>query len=204
MNLSRRLLLPLLCAGLLGASASAPPRVAPWGVDLHYVDSASKPGDNFYAFANGSWLKVAEIPPDRQAAGVALELNKLNEEHLRSLIAGLHTRTDLTAEEQKLRDFYDAFTDEKQIEARGLKPASDDLARIAAVATLEAARDNRAALPVGAVPHGTHRDDKDRTPISWLGQRVRNARRDIIAEDRGSRAARRTRATGRRCSRSRA
>ncbi|HYQ90045.1 MAG TPA: M13 family metallopeptidase [Candidatus Binatia bacterium] len=169
MNLPRRLLLPFLCAVLLGASASAPPRVVPWGVYLGYVDSAAKPGDNFYAFANGSWLKAAEIPPDRTAAGVSLELNKLNEEHLRSLIAALHTRTDLTAEEQKLRDFYDAFTDESQIEAKGLKPASEDLARIAALTTLEDVARAMATptLPVGG-PFGMGIDADDKAPDTYI------------------------------------
>jgi predicted metalloendopeptidase len=151
MNLPRRLPLPFLCAVLLGAPASASPRVAPWGVDLGYLDSAARPGDNFYAFANGSWLKTAEIPPDRPAAGVSLELNKLNEEHLSSIIAALHTRTDLDAEERKLRDFYDAFTDERQIETKGIGPASADLARIAALTTLEdvARAMSTPGLPVG-------------------------------------------------------
>jgi putative endopeptidase len=169
MNLPRRLLLPFLCAGLLGAPASASPRVAPWGVDLGYLDQAAGPGDNFYAFANGSWLKAAEIPPDRQAAGVGLELNKLNEEHLRSIIAELHTRTDLTAEEQKLRDFYDAFADERQIEAKGLTPASGDLARIAALATLEdvARAMSTPAFPVGG-PFRLSIDADDKDPDAYI------------------------------------
>ena len=171
MNLARRLSLPLLCAALLGASGSAPPRVPPWGVDLGYLDAGAKPGDNFYAFANGSWLKDAEIPPDRQAAGVSLELNKLNEEHLRSLIADLHTRTDLNAEEKKLRDFYDAFTDEAQIEAKGLKPASDDLARIAGLTTLEdvARAMSTPGLPVGG-PFAMGFEADDKAPDTYIVQ----------------------------------
>jgi len=169
MNLSRRLLLPPLCAVLLGASASAPPRVAPWGVDLGYFDTAAKPGDNFYAFANGSWLKAAEIPPDRQVAGVSLEMNRLNEEHLRAIITGLHTRTDLTAEEQKLRDFYDAFTDTSRIEAEGLKPAADDLARIAALATLQdvARAMSTPGLPVGS-PFRMAIEPDDKDPNAYI------------------------------------
>src|SRR6185295_4523601 len=110
--------------------ASTPPRVAPWGVNLDYIDRDAKPGDDFFTYANGGWLKTAEIPPDRPAAGAGLEMTKQNDERLRAIVADLHTRTDLTAEETKLRDFYDAFMDEKQIEAAGLKPAAKDLATI--------------------------------------------------------------------------
>src|SRR5437867_10386492 len=106
----------ILCATSLAVTASAAPRVPPWGLYLTYVDPAAKPGDDFYAYANGGWLKTAEIPPDRAAAGVGFELNKGNEQRLKTIIGELHTRTDLTAEEQKLRDLCDAFTDEKQIE----------------------------------------------------------------------------------------
>jgi predicted metalloendopeptidase len=169
MNLPRRLLLPFLCASLFGAPAFATPRVAPWGVDLGYLDVAARPGDDFYAFANGSWLKSAEIPPDRQAAGVGLELNKLNEDHLRSIIAELHARTDLNAEEQKLRDFYDAFTDERQIEEKGLAPASGDLARIASVSTLEdvARTMSLPGLPLGG-PFRMNIDADDKDPDAYV------------------------------------
>jgi len=106
-------------------------------VNLGYVDPAARPGENFFTFANGRWLRTAEIPADRPAAGVSLELTQLNEERLKSIIAELHTRADLTPEEQKLRDLYDTFTDVQQIEAKGLQPAAEDLARIQALGTLE-------------------------------------------------------------------
>ncbi len=136
MTHSRRIAL-LLSATLAAGTASASPRVPPWGVNLGYVDTSIKPGEDFFAYANGGWLKTAQIPADRPAAGVGLDLTLLNEERLKSIIAELHTRTDLTPEEQKLRDLYDAFTDERQIEAKGLGPASEDLARIQALATRE-------------------------------------------------------------------
>src|ERR1700704_1576672 len=90
-----------LCATVLAVPASAAPRVQPWGVYLDYMDSAAKPGDDFYAYANGGWLKTAEIPSDRANAGTGLEMVKANEEHLKTVIDELHTRTNLTVEEQK-------------------------------------------------------------------------------------------------------
>src|SRR6185503_9534779 len=123
----------VLCAAALAAAAS--PRVPPWGVYLSYVDPAAKPGDDFYVYANGGWLKTAEIPPDRPSAGAGLEMTLENDARLKTIIGELHTRTDLTAEEQKLRDLYDAFLDDKQIEANGLKPIDADLAKIAGLRT---------------------------------------------------------------------
>ncbi|HEU4335054.1 MAG TPA: M13 family metallopeptidase [Candidatus Eisenbacteria bacterium] len=134
----------MLCLALLAVTAlSAPaptaaePLIKPWGLRLEYIDKSVKPGDDFYSYANGLWLKTAEIAPDRGSAGAWTDSNIRAEERLKAIIAELHTRKDLTAEEKKLRDLYDAFTDEARIEANGLKPIEKDLAAIAALKTHE-------------------------------------------------------------------
>ena len=119
------------------AKKSATPQVPPWGVYLGYVDSSISPGNDFYSYANGSWVKTAEIAADRSGAGVWLEMGIQSEDRLKSIITDLHGRANLTQEERKLRDLYDAYTDGQQIESRGLEPASKDLAWIASLQTLE-------------------------------------------------------------------
>ena len=125
----------LMATGVLAAGAG--PAVPPWGVDLSYMDSAVKPGNDYFSFANGGWVKTAVIPPDRSYAGVNLELNKQNEARLQGIINSLVATPEaqLDANGVKLRNLYEAFTDLSQIEANGLKPASADLARIAALQT---------------------------------------------------------------------
>ena len=113
------------------------PQIKPWGIYLNYVDTAQKPGDDFFAYGNGGWLKTAKIPSDRSYAGVNLEIDKQNEARLKGLVHDLSTRKDLSPEETKLRDFYNAFVDQKAIDAAGLKPAQADLAHIAALKTPE-------------------------------------------------------------------
>ena len=113
------------------------PQIKPWGIYLNYVDTAQKPGDDFFAYGNGGWLKTAKIPSDRSYAGVNLEIDKQNEARLKGLVHDLSTRKDLSPEETKLRDFYNAFVDQKTIDAAGLKPAQADLAHIAALKTPE-------------------------------------------------------------------
>lgn len=130
--------LALLLAGASTAAlAGSAPAVPPWGVELSYVDKAVKPGDDFFAYGNGNWLKTAKIPGDRTYAGVNLELNLQNEARLKSIVADLEKKTDPTPEEAKLRDLYAAFMDQKTIEANGLKPAKADMASIAAIKTPE-------------------------------------------------------------------
>jgi putative endopeptidase len=130
----------LLCASLIAGAcipATAAPEIAPWGLHLDYLDRSVKPGDDFFSYANGGWLKTAEISSDRVAAGAGFEMIIRNEERMKTIVADLHSRNDLTAEEKKLRDLYDAFTDQEHIESLGIKAASADLARIASIQTLD-------------------------------------------------------------------
>ncbi|MGH8132242.1 MAG: M13 family metallopeptidase, partial [Steroidobacteraceae bacterium] len=127
-----------LCAGMIAvAFATARAAFGPWGVTLEYLDPAVAPGADFFRYTNGGWLKTAVIPPDRQVAGVNLELDKGNEAKLKAIIATLRSAPDgsLSAEERKLRDLYNAFEDTAAIEAAGLTPVKPDLARIAALQT---------------------------------------------------------------------
>jgi putative endopeptidase len=137
----------LLLAGALAAAGCtamhmakhAPDHAAigKWGVDLGYMDASVKPGDDFFRYANGAWLKTAQIPPDRSYAGVILDLRKGNEDRLKTIFAELDASpaASLTDEQHKLRDLYDAFVDQKAIDAAGLAPAKADLDAIAALKT---------------------------------------------------------------------
>jgi len=117
------------------ALAAEAPVFPPFGLSLEFVDASVKPGDDFFRYTNGGWLKTAVIPSDRSVAGVNLELDKGNEAKLKSIVAELEAKPDasLSNEERKLRDFYAAFENTKAIEAAGLKPIKADLAKIAAL-----------------------------------------------------------------------
>jgi putative endopeptidase len=126
------------CAAL-AAEPAAKPAFGAWGVDISGMDPSVKPGNDFFVYANGAWLKRTEIPADRTSIGSFQNLQILSENRMKELVADLEARDPktLNAEERQLRDLYDAFTDTKQIEARGLEPIKPDLARIAALKTLD-------------------------------------------------------------------
>ncbi len=128
-----------LCASVLAGVAFAAPEIPPWGLNLEYLDRSVQPGDDFYSYANGGWLKTAQIPPDRPAAGAGFDMVIRNEGRMKEIVADLHSRQDLTAEETKLRDLYDAFTDTTRIDSLGMKAVSKDLERIASIQTLQGA-----------------------------------------------------------------
>jgi putative endopeptidase len=119
------------------AAATTSPVFPPWGVKLDYLDPAVSPGTDFFRYTNGRWLSSAVIPADRSVAGVNLELDQGNEVKLRAIVGSLAAKPDaeLTVEERKLRDLYNAFEDTRTIDAAGISPLKDTLARIAALAT---------------------------------------------------------------------
>jgi putative endopeptidase len=101
------------------------------------MDKSVNPGDDFYAYVNGNWDKQAIIPPDRSNIGSFQQLAILSESRMKDIIRTLEAKPvqQLSHDEKKLRDLYDGFMDQSQIEARGLAPAKTDLTFIARLKT---------------------------------------------------------------------
>jgi putative endopeptidase len=140
--MSRRHSLALLCLALCAGCATVAvsgPKLGQWGVDLTSLDKAVKPGDDFFLYVNGGWLKTAEIPAARASAGSFQDLQILSEDRLKTIVADLAKKPEsrLTTEERKLRDLYDSFVDTNTIEARGLAPVQKDLDYLAGLKSLD-------------------------------------------------------------------
>ncbi len=137
-----------------------------WGVELSGMDKNVKPGDNFFMFVNGAWYKSAVIPPDRASTGSFQNLRILSETRMNEIAASLDAKPydQLADNEKKLRDLYDAFLDQKQIDANGLAPAKKDLDFIANLKTRDdvaaAMGDPRLQLD-GPMGGGIGIDEKD-------------------------------------------
>jgi len=119
---------------VLAASPYAKEAGATHGVDLAGIDRSVKPGDDFFDYANGAWIKTNEIPADRSSWGAWGVLSELNNQRVRELIerAAAAKAADGT-DAQKVGDFYASYMDETGIEAKGLAPLKPDLDRIAAI-----------------------------------------------------------------------
>ena len=57
----------LLTAAVPLAHRSRPALVGRDSLDVAGMDRSVKPGDNFFEYANGTWLEHTEIPADRRA-----------------------------------------------------------------------------------------------------------------------------------------
>jgi predicted metalloendopeptidase len=124
---------------LAAASLAGKPVIGEFGLDLSAGDPHVKPGDDFFAYANGHWLASFTIPADHSSFGPFDRLNELSQERVRGIIeqaAAMHAAAGTP--EQQIGDYYAAYMDEAAIEANGLTPAQADLQRIGAAGTREA------------------------------------------------------------------
>lgn len=128
---------PILAAALLFAAtglSAAAPRYGSWGVDTADMDKSVKPGDDFFDYVEGTWLKVHPIPADKSGAGYNYELPDETELQVRAIVEAAETHpTDPVS--KQIGDFWAAWMDEGGIETRGLAPLRPYLARIDAVST---------------------------------------------------------------------
>ena len=109
--------------------------VAMPGIDLDGMDRAVAPGDDFFRYANGTWLKNTEIPADSAAWGSAGILEELTSKRTADLIAETaKTPAKEGSDARKIGDTYASFMDEAATEAKGLAPLKPDLDRVAALA----------------------------------------------------------------------
>jgi putative endopeptidase len=137
MRVSRAMLPAFVAAAL--AAASAPPLVSQTarpspGLDVAGMDRSVKPGDSFFNYANGTWLRQTEIPADRSTYGASAILIEQTDRRVADLIQEA-TKADAPAgsDLRKVGDYYASFMDSTAIDAAGLKPLQPTLDSIAAI-----------------------------------------------------------------------
>jgi putative endopeptidase len=98
------------------------------------MDSTAKPGDNFFQYASGNWLKKTEIPPSEVGWGSFFTLYNDNQKNLRTILDGLTKQDNSKGSiEQKVADMYVSGMDTVAIEKLGYEPIKPELAKIDAI-----------------------------------------------------------------------
>jgi putative endopeptidase len=103
------------------------------------IDKMVKPGDNFFMYANGTWLKNNPIPPSQTRWGSFNELEENNFNALHKLLeeAASSKSTDKNSANWKVGAFYRSGMNMGEIEKAGLNPLSRLFARISAISNTE-------------------------------------------------------------------
>ena len=103
-------------------------------VDVAGMDRTTRPGDDFFKYANGAWDQATAIPPDRAAWGLDSSLDEQALGHTRALLEAAETQAAPGSDERKAADYFAAYMDEAALEPRGLATLKPTLDRIAAIA----------------------------------------------------------------------
>jgi len=120
------LLAALCCSSPLAYSKDPFPtklKYGTWGFDLAGMNTATRPGDDFFRYANGTWIDKTQIPPDKAAYSLRLAMTDLTEQRLHEMMESLAAKPNdnpLTLEE-KVGAFYRSFMDETRAEQLGAK-----------------------------------------------------------------------------------
>jgi putative endopeptidase len=128
----------LLALALLTAHSQDALAPETHGIVVANMDRSVKPGDDFYGYANGGWLKRTEIPPDRRYIdpnGLDFDgSNDLSRKRIAALIEeASKANAPAGSTTRKIVDFYHSYMDEATIEAKGLAPLRPHLDAIAAI-----------------------------------------------------------------------
>ncbi|MCH8958543.1 MAG: hypothetical protein IH835_03685 [Proteobacteria bacterium] len=119
------------CTQEMDQSADAGKALA-LGIETANFDTSVRPQDDFYRYANGTWLENTQIPEDKSNYGSFTALSDGAEENLRVLIeeAAADENKEPGSDAQKVGDFYLSFMNEEAVEAAGTTPLVEPLAQI--------------------------------------------------------------------------
>lgn len=118
---------------------STSPELGSFGVDLGTRDLTVRPQDDFFRYANGTWLNEFEIPADLPSYGSFTKLYLRSEAQIQTIIeeAAMMKPASAVTLEQKVGALYRDYLDTKAIEAAGLKPLAGHFERVRAAKTHE-------------------------------------------------------------------
>ena len=107
---------------------TAKPEIGDFGFDLTGMDKSVQPGDDFYAYANGTWAKNAQIPADKSNYGMFTALADLSQKRTREIL-------DVAKGDPNsmIGRAYSSYLDTAAVEAKGLAPIQPWLTKVRAV-----------------------------------------------------------------------
>lgn len=122
------------------------------------VDANIKPGDDFFTYANGGWLKATAIPAGKERWGARDDINELTRQRVAKLLdeAGDAPRGSTA---RKVADFRTAYLNKAAIEEKGvapIKPLLDNIDRVQNKTTLTRLLGNQMRADVDPLNWGVY------------------------------------------------
>ena len=104
------------------------------GIETSWMDKSVKPGDDFFQYANGTWVKNTEIPADRSRIGGFWIADQLREKNTRAMFDDILKNKPTSGNDALIANYYNAYLNTDAIDRAGLAPAKADLDAIGRIA----------------------------------------------------------------------
>ena len=122
----------LLTASLVATGAMAQGLKS--GIDRNNMDFNVRPGENFYEYAAGNWMKTHPLDKEHPMNGAFVDLEELNKKRIREMVedyAGkLQTKGTVA---QKIASLYNLYMDSTRRNREGYTPIKPVLAKVRTV-----------------------------------------------------------------------
>jgi putative endopeptidase len=104
------------------------------GIQTSWMDKSVVPGDDFFSYADGTWVKTTQIPPDRSRIGGFYIADQLREKNTRALFDQIIKSNPTSGNDALIANYYKAYVNTDAIDHAGLTPAKADLDAIGRIA----------------------------------------------------------------------
>jgi len=116
--------------------------------DTTRMDTSAAACDDFFQFANGTWVKNTPIPPSQSSWGSFSILAESNRDTLHDILEKAAANKNATGNEKLIGDFYASCMDEAAIEKAGVTPLQPYLKHIDKISSAKDLAPTIAWLPV--------------------------------------------------------